>query len=393
MKKKCILLLCIAAAALCLCSCAKDQDGGHGTASDGQIRYRYVREALSLPVSGTYLAIYDITACDDQFFIFCGTMDDNDDDMVQHNFVMDISGNLLTEYPTLSSTDDSFIGFPIDYCLTKNGELITLERKTGYDRVDGVIQPNWDDTGSTIAVREDDGQITVEYPIDSRLKEPWQIECRGEQICICADQSLAVYDLSGALLFFYESKGRIDSACFMADGAVAVLESGDEYAIGEPTGQRLLKIDAGGQTAEEFMPLAGNVVKLISGAECAFYIDNGSALLGVDGDSRETFEILNWTASGVNGVNAAVQSLGDGRFLYYDAYTAFLLKPSSVPYDQMVTLKLGTMDAYSVADIAADFNASSERVQIEVVDYSQYDSADRWNWTFCPGTGRIFTTC
>ena len=104
----------------------------------------------------------------------------------------------------------------------KNGELITLERKTGYDRVDRVIQPNWDDTGSTIAVREDDGQITVEYPIDSRLKEPWQIECRGEQICICANRSLAVYDLSGTLLYFYESKGRIDSACFMADGAVAV---------------------------------------------------------------------------------------------------------------------------------------------------------------------------
>ena len=129
MKKKCILLLCIVAAALCLCSCAKNQDGGHGTASDGQIRYRYVREALSLPVSGTYLAIYDITACDDQFFIFCGTMDDNDDDMVQHNFVMDISGNLLTEYPTLSSTDDSFIGFPVDYCLMESGELITLESK------------------------------------------------------------------------------------------------------------------------------------------------------------------------------------------------------------------------------------------------------------------------
>ena len=94
------------------------------------------------------------------------------------------------------------------------------------------------------------------------------------------------------------------------------------------------------------MPLNGNAVKLISGTECAFYIDNGSALLGVDSDSKDTFEILNWTASGVNGINAAVQSLGDGRFLYYDAYTTFLLKPSSVPYDQMVTLKLGTMDAY-----------------------------------------------
>ena len=194
-----------------------------------------------------------------------------------------------------------------------------------------------------IAVREDDGQITVEYPIDSRLKEPWQIECRGEQICICANRSLAVYDLSGTLLYFYESKGRIDSACFMADGAVAVLESGGmNTPLDKTTGQRLLKIDAEGQTAEEFMPLAGNVVKLISGAECAFYIDNGSALLGVDGDSRETFEILNWTASGVNGVNAAVQSLSGGRFLYYDAYTAFLLKPSSVPYDQMVTLKLAS---------------------------------------------------
>ena len=377
MKKKCFLLICAAAAALCLCSCAKNQDGGHGTASDGQIRYRYVREEISLPVSGTYLVIYDITACDDQFFIFCGTMDDNDDNIVQHNFVMDISGNLLIEYPTLSSTDDSFIGFPIDYCLMENGELITLESKTGYDRVNGEIQPNWDNTGFTIAVRKASGQITAEYPLDSRLKDPYQIECRGEQICICADRSLAVYDLSGALLYFYESKGRIDSACFMADGAVAVLESGDEYAIGDKSaGQRLLKINAEGQTAEEFMPLDGNAVKLISGAECAFYIDNGSALLGVDSDSKETFEILNWTASGVNGINAAVQSLGDGRFLYYDAYTTFLLKPSSVPYDQMVTLKLGTMDAYSVADIASDFNASSERVQIEVVDYSQYDSAD-----------------
>ena len=62
MKKKCILLICIAAAALCLCSCAKDQD-------DGQIRYRYVREELSLPVSGTYLVIYDITASGDRVFV------------------------------------------------------------------------------------------------------------------------------------------------------------------------------------------------------------------------------------------------------------------------------------------------------------------------------------
>ncbi len=102
----------------------------------------------------------------------------------------------------------------------------------------------------------------------------------------------------------------------------------------------------------------------------------------------------------MNGVNAAVQSLSGRRFLYYDAYTAFLLKPSSVPYDQMVTLKLGTMDAYSVADIAADFNASSERIQIEVVDYSQYEAPTAappaltgWSWTSCPETDRIFTTC
>ena len=75
MKKKCFLLICIVAAVLCLCSCAKDQDGGHGTVSDGQIRYRYVRAELPLPVSGAYLAIYDITACGNRIFVSCGTMD------------------------------------------------------------------------------------------------------------------------------------------------------------------------------------------------------------------------------------------------------------------------------------------------------------------------------
>lgn len=377
MRKKYFLLALAAAASLCLCSCAKKQDGGQGISPDGQERYRYVREELSLPVSGTYLAIYDIAASGDQLFISCGTMDDNSDSMVQHDFRMDMRGNILLEYPTLSSTDDSFIGFPVDYCLMDNGELITLESKTGYNRVDGEIQPNWDNTGFTIAVRDDGGQITAEYPIDSRLEDPWQIECHREQICICANQSLAVYDLSGTLLYLYESKGRIDSACFMADGAVAVLERGDENAPGEKsTGQRLMKIDAEQQTTEEFMPLNGNMEKLISGTECAFYIDNGSSLLGVDGDSKETFEILNWTASGVNGINSAVQSLGDGKFLYYDAYTAVVLKPSSVPYDELITLKLGTMDPFSVADIAADFNASSEKYQIEVIDYSQYNHSD-----------------
>ena len=118
MKKKCFLLICIAAAALCLCSCAKKQDGG-------QTRYRYVREELPLPVSGTYLAIYDITACGERVFVSCGTMDDNDDDMVLHDFLMDISGKLLTEYPTLSSTDDSFIGLE-DWCSQKTQSLQVL---------------------------------------------------------------------------------------------------------------------------------------------------------------------------------------------------------------------------------------------------------------------------
>ena len=377
MRKKGFLLALAAAVLLCLCSCAKQQDGGQGAASDGQERYRYVREELSLPVSGNYLAIYDIAACGDQLFISCGTMDDNSDSMVQHDFRMDMNGNLLMEYPTLSSTDDSFIGFPVDYCLMDNGELITIESKTPYERVDGEVRPNWDKDSFTLALRDENGQITAEYPIDSRLEEPGKIECSGERLCVYGNQALAVYDLSGTLLYLYESKGRIDSACFMADGAVAVLESGGESMPGEaPAGQRLLKIDAGQQTAGEFMPLNGNSVKLVSGTECAFYLDNGSALLGVDGDSKETFEIFNWTASGVNGTNAAVQSLGEGKFLYYDAYTAVILKPSSVPYDELVTLKLGTMDPFSVADIAADFNASSEKYQIEVIDYSQYNRSD-----------------
>ena len=115
-----------------------------------------------------------------------------------------------------------------------------------------------------------------------------------------------------------------------------------------------------------------NVYDLIGGA--GLYINSGSDLYSLDPETGETVLVLNWVSAGVAGDYKGATSLADGAFLYYDASELCLLEPAAYS-GEPITLTLASMEPRFIRDAVIDFNASNEKYAVEIIDYSQYNTA------------------
>lgn len=218
--------------------------------------------------------------------------------------------------------------------------------------------------------------------LDSALKDVINdIMYDGENLGFYSRDALGVYTPEGELVGLYETSNWIDSACFMNDGSVAVLE----YKQGLETGDmskdmgQIIRFDPATGSAEDFLTPSVHITQLLDAPYdeeyFSFYIDDGSGIKGLDPDGQLR-EILNWVGTGLTGRAMALEALSGRRFAYLDMNGAVILKPSSVDMSEISVLRMGTLNPYPISGLVAEFNQISEKYRIELVDYSTMTSDD-----------------
>lgn len=378
--KKILLFMFIFISCINLVACSGNEHNRRELAEENYVRHRYIQEEFPMPCVDSkdpskIVMIDDIKYSNGVFYIEVRELEIDSGKPTRYSLFIDKEGNMLGEYGITDRRDNEMFIMDIEKCLLDTGEFASIQVRMQAPIIDGEKQINWDSEEDFLAKINGKDEVIWEHKLDPRLADAFQLVSGGDKFCVCGSKYLGVYDNAGELLFMYESPGNLSSACFMPDSSVAVLERVPIDKIrGEKCGQQITKIDALNHTAEKFMEISGSVVEVLNGDTFQLYINNGSTLYGVD-NKKEMQEILNFTASGIDfDNNSNLLNLGDGKFLYYNKNFACILTPTDVPYEEMVILKLGTLDPMAVTDIAANFNKSSSKYQIEVVDYSKLNT-------------------
>lgn len=339
---------------------------------------RYIQERV-IPV-GKYERVAGLSASDYGVYINC-TFIDNAGVLQIFEQILDNKGKLLKDIKEDEPDETAALGdtwdFPIIARILNDGRLAEL--RCVVPRIDEE-NDDWDNTYSVFDIIDLKDGTQQRFAMDAALASAKnKIFYDGQNIGFYSQQAVGVYSTDGRQLGIYKSRNRVDDACFMADGTVAVLEYKQGVEASEDDLGQIFRFDPESGAAEEFMIPPSQGVGLLDAAHdeeyFSFYIADGSGIKGIDPD-KQPRDILNWVAAGVTGRAMAMESMSGRRFAYMDMNGAAILKPTDVDMSQVSTLRLGTLDPFPIAGLVAEFNQISENYLIELVDYSKMSSAD-----------------
>ena len=198
------------------------------------------------------------------------------------------------------------------------------------------------------------------------------------------DTTLIAFAPDGSISYVIESEDSLNNVVRLKDGTACVTVWGN-------AGMELRTIDAENGVLGEKIPLPANAYDLLpGGGDYDLCYRNGSFLYGIRLESGETEKILNWINCDINGdymngMNIAEDGTITGVLSYYrgDANRTEFVTLSKVPADTLPhkeTLSLAVMYLdYDMSDKIIDFNRRSDKVRIELRDYSEYNTEEDYS--------------
>lgn len=282
--------------------------------------------------------------------------------------------------------------------LNDNGELTAIEA-VYVNWFDGspeelYVDQNWEkwryERSYFIRTLGTDGSEISSSPIAFDLGEDQYVSfpnlCRDSKgnYLATADMSLIAVAPDGSISYVIESDAYINSVVQLKDGRVCVTVWGN-------AGMELRTIDAENGTLGETIPLPPNAYDLMpGGGDYDLCYRSGSFLYGIKLESGETEKILNWINCDVNGdymngVNIAGDGTITGVLNNYrnDANRTEFVTLRKVPADTLPrkeTLSLAVMYLdYDMSDRIIEFNRRSDKVRIELRDYSEYNTEEDYS--------------
>lgn len=382
-----------------LCACGEEKgEIEYSSEPDEQQAFtqqKYIQERVIPPVE--YERVSYLSASDYGFYLESNLMD-REGVLLFTSQLLDEQGKLVknTESSKLESKEqtEGCWSFTISTRILNDGRLALVtalvprsedvspeDINLDDDRLadDGL---DWDNLRYAIDIIDWPAKTEWRFELEPALKDITNdIMYDGKNLGFYSRNAVEIYSPEGEALGIYETSNWIDSACFMNDGTVAVLE----YRQGLETGGReqdmgqLIRFDPATGSAEDFLTPPVHITQLLDAPHdeeyFSFYIDDGSGIKGLD-PNGELHEILNWVGTGLTGRAMALEALSGRRFAYLDINGAVILKPSSVDMSQISVLRMGTLNPYPISGLVAEFNQISEKYRIELVDYSTMTSND-----------------
>jgi len=346
-------------------------------AEQGYVQRRYVQERITLP--NRQERIIGLSVSDFGNYVESNFLDDSGVLQIsrrvfdgQNQLRKEIGGRRETEGERRNEWD-----LTISTRILNDGRLAVL-RCVVPRRDDG--RDDWDNARAEADIVDWEAGTQQRFALDDALGSVGnRILYDGEHIGFTSRQAVGIYRTDGEAVGLYRSKNRVEDACFMADGTVAVLEFRQGPEASEDDMGQIVRFDPTSGEKEPFMTPTVQIMRLLDAPRdeeyFSLYFDDGSGIMGIDPDGQEQV-ILRWVGAGVTGRAMAIEALGGRRFAYLDGNGAVILKPTDIDMEQVSTLRLGTLNPFPIAGLVAEFNQISERYQIELVDYSGMDAGE-----------------
>lgn len=333
---------------------------------------RYIRKRIPLPddkyiiksiqMSGEQLYWFGYQAIDDpnNFFIY----------------ISDIDGNIDRDRQIRCIWEDEYTHAIQSSFVEPDGTIWLLEHLW-------EIEYNADGTKANETLKQwivekiDEngfaGAIICSDEYVSHLDAPLHIAVSEEKIYLTDERGLLAYSKDGSLLGQNTGMSIRDVPFLSPEGALMLIRA-------DVDGYSLIEISPSDYSVVGSLPLGENFRRAFKGnGAYEVLLDSGSSLYGVSRNSTSRDEILNWFSAGLMGDAKEVLALDDMRLLYYVGREVYLLEPSEKNDEDVITLTLGLMDKYPLANAIMEFNSSNPDYCIEVHDYSQYNTKDKPN--------------
>lgn len=284
-------------------------------------------------------------------------------------YITDTDGKLINQIRCAWS--DNYVHNVMASDMDCNGTIWLLEYlwEYEYDNNGKKIEENF--VKWTVEKIDEDG---FSGPIftSSEMVEPFDILVNDEKIYLFDSSSCAAFSYDGAKLWYDESPNGIYRPCFSSDGKLYVCSNSAE-------GEVLNTINPLDCSVEKSAKLDIDIFDIIAGIDYDLYISNGISLYGYNAGSGQLTEVLNWVSAGVTGDYKGVIAMKDGSFLYYTSREICYIRPTTVESGKTTVLTLGTMDSTFLKNYVIDFNASNYYYEVQIIDYSQYNTAENPN--------------
>ena len=176
----------------------------------------------------------------------------------------------------------------------------------------------------------------------------------------------------------------INGLVCLRDGTVGVTVNGEN-------GSQIFPIDVDAKALGEGVKLPANIWRLIDGGgEYDCYYNNNLGLSGLNLETGESVDLVNWIDSDIDSSNLSnIIPLDDGRILAvsytsrgerpsYEVVTLTKADPATLPQKEILNYACMWLD-YNIRTKIIDFNKTSDRYRIRVTDYSTFNTEEDYS--------------
>lgn len=354
-----VLALCLIAG---LAACTKADTDDKSTE---QNTTKYIKTAFPVP-KDNYI-ISNVCANNSVISIFGYEVTDEPNNY--YIYTTDLDGNVISQIRC--AWGDNYAHSIMASDMDSDGTIWLLEYLWEYKYDSNGVKTE-ENLAKWIVEKIDESGFSGAIISSNEIFEPMDITVNDEKIYLFDSSSCAAFSYDGAKLWYDESLNGIYHQCFSSDGKLYVCGNSAE-------GEILSTINPLDCSVEKSAKLEVDIFDIIAGTDYDLYISNGISLYGYDVGSGQLTEILNWVSAGVTGDYKGVIAMGDGSFLYYTSREICYIRPAMVESGETTALTLGTMDSTFLKSYVIDFNASNYYYEVQIIDYSQYNTAENPN--------------
>ena len=239
-----------------------------------------------------------------------------------------------------------------------------------------------------VVILSPEGEELSRAPVDLDTTNTWLntyniAKDPDGNLIVVMEMTLQAIAPDGSIAWSMQLDNYVNSMVTLADGSVAVMLFGDK-------GPELRPIDFEKKELGESFPIPDSAWTLFPGDEnYDFYYTSGMFLYGFKLGEAEPVPVLNWMSCDINGDSVASQALkisSDGSIMGITTdysggsidtqlFTLTRVPADSLPKKQILTVaQLEYNPDYQLTNRMVRFNRSHDKVRLEYLDYSQYNT-------------------
>lgn len=245
----------------------------------------------------------------------------------------------------------------------------------------GLLQ-NLDRAGN-VQTRIDLGALSEAFSVSDIITV---VTDSADRLYVLTEDRVFVFDSGQNPLFTVETKASVgwDDRLILLENGQVGLRTGQGNSFTESGSYTLETIDTAANDWGTSYELPGSGRKVYpGGGGYLFFCDSGDSLYGYDGEAEAYERLLSWTGINVNPEAVLwLSALDDGRLAVIvqdgaEAETVLLTKTDPAALPEQTVLTYATLALRSdVRPQIIEFNKTHADCQIEVLDYSEYNTSE-----------------